>query len=434
MWTDSEILYHIYPLGACGAPVENDGITVGRILTIKNYIPHLKKLGVGGVYFSPLFESDRHGYDTRDYFKIDCRLGTNEDFKSVCDELHKNGIKVILDGVFNHVGRGFYQFQDVLKNRENSAYKDWFYINFGGNTHYNDGLWYDAWEKHYELVKLNLHNPAVTDYLFKAIEFWINEFKIDGLRLDVAYCLDRNFMKSLRNFAKQKKDFVLIGEVLFGDYNQFVNDNMLHSCTNYENYKSLYSSFNTKNLFELSYSLNRQFGYDNWCIYRNKHLVTFTDNHDVSRFATILSNKNLIKLGYGTLFTMPGIPTLYYGSEWGMEGDKKDGDNALRPFVEYPQQNSLTEDIKRFIQIRKSNPVFSFGGYKNIVEANEFLVFERAYNGKRALVGLNISQEVKTAHQNSLSGNFKDAVTGMKETLNGNFVLPPESITILIGE
>lgn len=434
MWTDKEVLYQIYPLGACGAPIENDGITVNRIASVKNYIPHLKKLGIGGVYFSPLFESDKHGYDTRDYFKLDCRLGTNEDFKSVCDELHKNGIKIILDGVFNHVGRGFYQFQDVLKNRENSPYKDWFKINFGGNTPYNDGLWYECWEKHYELVKLNLHNRAVVDYLFKAVDFWVNEFKIDGLRLDVAYCLDRNFMKELRKYAKRKGDFVLIGEVLFGDYNQFVNDGMLHSCTNYENFKSLYSSFNTKNLFELSYSLNRQFGYDNWCIYKNKHLVTFADNHDVTRFATIIQNKNLIPLGYGMLMTMPGVPTVYYGSEWGVDGDKKDGDEALRPSYEYPQHSALTDEIKKFIAIRKENPVFSFGGYKNIVEANEFMVFERAYEGRRALVGLNISGETKTAHQTSLSGTFKNAVSGNKETLAGNFVLPPESIIILISQ
>ena len=122
MWADSAVFYQIYPLGLCGAPFENDGVLTHRIRKLNSWIPHLKKLGINAVYFSPVFESDTHGYNTRDYTKIDCRLGTNADFKTVCDALHESGIKVVLDGVFNHVGRGFWAFQDVLKNRENSRY------------------------------------------------------------------------------------------------------------------------------------------------------------------------------------------------------------------------------------------------------------------------------------------------------------------------
>ena len=145
----------------------------------------------------------------------------------------------------------FWAFQDVLKNRESSPYVNWFgRIAFDGNSNYNDGLWYEGWEGHFELVKLNLQNPAVVDYLLSCVQKWITEFDIDGLRLDVAYSLDRNFMHRLRNFcAELKPDFALIGEVLFGDYNLIVNDELLHSCTNYECYKGLYSSFNDRNLF-----------------------------------------------------------------------------------------------------------------------------------------------------------------------------------------
>ena len=272
MWMDEAVLYQIYPLGFCGAPAENDGILAHRLEKIREWIPHLKWLGVDGVYFSPLFESDRHGYDTRDFFRVDTRLGTNDDLKALCRALHESGIRVILDGVFNHVGRGCPQFQDVLRNREASPYRDWFHIDFGGNTCYGDGFWYEGWEGHYELVRLNLQNPAVRDHLFAAVRFWVEEFGIDGLRLDVAYSLDRAFLESLRTFCDRlKPDFPLIGEVLFGDYNLLVNDRMLHSCTNYENYKSLYSAVNSDNLWELSYSLNRQFGPEPWCIYRGKH-------------------------------------------------------------------------------------------------------------------------------------------------------------------
>ena len=144
MWAYESVFYQIYPLGFCGAPKQNDGILTPRIQKVTSWIPHILDCGANAIYFSPLFESDAHGYDTRDYRKLDCRLGTNEDFAAVCRELHQNGIKVVLDGVFNHVGRGFWAFQDVLKHRENSPYKDWFHINFGGNDGYNDGLWYEG--------------------------------------------------------------------------------------------------------------------------------------------------------------------------------------------------------------------------------------------------------------------------------------------------
>ena len=261
MWSTESVFYQIYPLGFCGAPKENDGALVPRIRKVIEWIPHLKRLHADAVYFSPVFESDRHGYDTRDYAKIDCRLGSNADFAEVCKALKENGIHVVLDGVFNHVGRGFWAFQDVLQKREQSQYKDWFYIHFDGNSNYNDGFWYEGWEGHFELVKLNLDNPQVTDYLFSCIKAWIEEFQIDGLRLDVAYCLNPNFMRKLRVFCDSvKPDFFLLGEILFGDYKRIVNPEMLHSCTNYECYKGLYSSFNDLNLFEINYALNRQFG------------------------------------------------------------------------------------------------------------------------------------------------------------------------------
>ena len=189
----------------------------------------MKRLGADAIYFSPVFESDTHGYNTRDYTRIDTRLGTNEDFAKVCENLHHEGIRIVLDGVFNHVGRGFWAFRDVLKKREDSAYKDWFYLNFDGNSSYNDGLWYEGWEGNYDLVKLNLKNEAVVEHLFSCIRQWVEEFDIDGLRLDVAYCLDHDFLRRLRSHCDSLKDFFLVGETLHGDYKQWMNDQMLHS-------------------------------------------------------------------------------------------------------------------------------------------------------------------------------------------------------------
>ena len=346
MWAYNETFYQIYPIGFCGAPVHNDGVTEHRILKIGEWAEYLGDLGIGSIILNPIFESDNHGYDTRDFRKIDCRLGTNEDFKEVCEKLHDNNVKIMLDGVFNHVGRGFWAFKDVQEKKWDSPYKDWFHISFDGNSAYNDGFWYEGWEGHFELVKLNLQNPAVVDYLLDCVKMWIEEFGIDGLRLDVAYCLDHNFMRRLRSFCEElKPGFALIGEVLFGDYNLIVNDEMLHSCTNYECYKGIFSSFNCMNMFEIAHSLNRQFGPEQWCIYRGKHLMTFVDNHDVTRIASILTNKNHLPLAYGLLFGMPGIPCIYYGSEWGIQGRRgHNSDTELRPRILPPRP--LAEEMQ----------------------------------------------------------------------------------------
>ncbi len=430
MWIDNSVFYQIYPLGFCGAPKENDGVIVSRIKKAADWAEHIKKTGADAVYFCPVFQSDRHGYDTRDFFTIDNRLGTNDDFKEVCKVFHDNGIRVMLDGVFNHVGRGFHAFLDVKKNRHDSPYKDWFNIDFNRNSGYDDGFWYEGWEGHYELVKLNLKNQNVVNHIFSAIKMWSDEFGIDGLRLDVAYCLDRDFLKQLRSFCDGlKADFALIGEVLFGDYNQIVNDQMLHSCTNYECYKGLHSSFNALNMFEISHSLNRQFGAENWTLYKGKHLLNFVDNHDVTRISSILKDKNHIPLIYGLLFGMPGIPSVYYGSEWGALGLKQDGDDALRPCFEEPIFNELTEFISKLADIHKNSKALVYGGYKSVALTNRQHVFERCYESERVLVAVNASADAFTV--NNLSGEFTDLITCEKIIASGGLNLPPYSVYYL---
>ncbi len=433
MWVYNSVFYQIYPIGFCGAPVSNDGKCVPRIRKLMDWSEYLGDLGVDSILLNPIFESDNHGYDTRDFKNIDCRLGTNEDFAEVCRSLHEHGVNIVLDGVFNHVGRGFWAFKDVQEKKWDSPYKDWFHINFDGDSGYNDGFWYEGWEGHFELVKLNLQNPAVVDYLLDCVRFWVEEFDIDGLRLDVAYSLDRGFMQRLRSFVQDlKPDFALIGEVLFGDYNLIVNDSMLHSCTNYECYKGLYSSFNSMNLFEIAHSLHRQFGADQWCIYRGKHLMTFADNHDVTRLASILTNKKHIPLAYGLLFGMPGIPCLYYGSEWGQTGEKApDNDYALRPCFEKPMPNELTDYIKKLIAVRQKSDALCNGAYKNIVIQNHQLVFERHSDKEHIIVAVNASENAYTACHHDLNGEAKELLSGDTVILDGKAELPPYSVQYL---
>ena len=433
MWAYEGIFYQIYPIGFCGAPTANDDKTVSRILKLKEWSGYLESLGISSILLNPIFESDNHGYDTRDYKKIDCRLGTNEDFADVCKDLHAHNVRIVLDGVFNHVGRGFWAFKDVQEKKWDSPYKDWFCINFDGDSCYNDGFWYEGWEGHFELVKLNLANPAVVDYLLECVKGWIDEFDIDGLRLDVAYCLDHNFMKRLRSYCQElKPDFALIGEVLFGDYNQIVNDEMLHSCTNYECYKGIYSSFNSMNMFEIAHSLNRQYGPEHWCIYRGKHLMSFVDNHDVTRIASILTNKNHLPLTYGLLLGMPGVPCIYYGSEWGEEGVKApNNDYALRPCFEEPKPNELTEQIKKMIHVRTESNALCHGSYRNVVLTNHQLIFERKTDDERILVAINASDAPFTASSGEFVGSMTDLLTGNEIQMNGQLELPPYSVQYL---
>ena len=430
MWFNESVFYQIYPLGFCGAPQQNDGVQESRILKVNNWVEHIKKLGANAIYFSPVFESDAHGYDTRDYLKIDCRLGTNEDFKTVCDNLHNNGIKVVLDGVFNHVGRGFWAFKDVQEKKWDSAYKDWFIINFDGNSAYNDGFWYEGWEGHFELVKLNLKNPQVVDYLIDCVKKWTEWFDIDGLRLDVAYCLDEDFLRRLRYECKQlKPDFFILGEMLHGDYNRLVNDAMLDSCTNYECYKGLYSSFNSMNMFEIAHSIARQFGPENWTLYKGKHLMCFADNHDVERVASILTNANHLKPLYGLLFSMPGIPCVYYGSEWGTEGKKSDGDSALRVSFDNPQENDLTEFISKAALAHKQEKALCYGDYKMLLLTNKQYIFERSCDGERVIIAINADENEFVAHFNADAGCATDLLTGNPHDFGAGSNLPPYSVS-----
>lgn len=429
MWAFKSVFYQIYPLGFCGAPFENDGVLEHRITKVSEWIPHIKELGANAIYFCPVFESDTHGYNTRDFMKIDSRLGTNDDFKELVKELHENGIRVVLDGVFNHVGRGFWAFRDVLEKRWDSPYKDWFNINFDGNSNYNDGLWYEGWEGNYDLVKLNLRNRAVVEHLLSAVKYWVDEFDIDGLRLDVAYCLELDFLRELRTYTENlKPEFLLLGELLHGDYSQRVNDSMLHSCTNYQCYKGLYSSFNSMNMFEIVHSIQRMFGSEQWCMCRGMHLLNFVDNHDVTRVASVLENEKHLPLIYGLMFGMPGMPCIYYGSEFGVKGKKSDGDPALRPCIEKPEKTELTQYIAKLAEIFKEHDALTNGSFKSIVLNNKHCIFERKSDKERILVAINADSESVTCHFDAGCGMADELINGKPHDFGGGSELPPYSV------
>lgn len=399
-WAPDAVFYHIYPLGLAGAPHTNDGVAApeARLSQIHAWIPHLQSLGVSALYLGPVFEALTHGYDTTDYFTVDRRLGTNADLAGLVAALHAAGIKVILDAVFNHVGRGFWAFRDLLEHGERSAYRAWFAgVDFSRRSPYGDPFAYSDWNGHASLVKLNLDNPAVREHLFAAVEHWARDFAIDGLRLDAADAVDPRFMRDLAALRRERGlDLWLLGEIIHGDYRHWANPEMLDSVTNYECYKGLYSSHNDRNYFEIAYSLSRQFGPEG--LYRGLPLYAFADNHDVSRVASALNDPRHLAPLYALLFTMPGVPSIYYGSEWGIGGLKSDDDWPLRPALPQPALVAaplpdLEATIRRLAHLRRESPALCRGDYQQVHVAHEQLAFARRHGDEVMIVAVNAAAE-----------------------------------------
>ena len=397
-WYDESVFYHIYPLGLLGAPMHNDyGEPVHRLSELEPWILHLAEIGCNALYIGPLFESVGHGYETTDYYKVDSRLGTNEDLAELVRFCHERGVRVILDGVFNHTGRDFFAFKDLQRNRENSPYKDWYCnVNFWNNNEYNDGFSYDNWGGYNLLVKLNQWNPAVRDYICDVIRFWVRTFDIDGIRLDAADVLDHGFMHVLRQTANEvKPDFWLMGEVIHGEYIRWVNDGMLHCVTNYHLHKALYSGHNDHNYFEIAHTVKRLYDMGG-CRPDGLRLYNFADNHDVDRIMSKLNNKAHFAPVHILLYTLPGVPSLYYGSEFGIEGRKERGSDApIRPALELSDfgdavvSNPCTSLIAGLGKIRRAVPVLSYGYYRELLLTTRQYAFAREKDGAIAVVTVN---------------------------------------------
>lgn len=447
-WYDEAVFYHIYPLGLAGAPKQNDyGEPVHRLNTLLPWVDHIKEIGGSALYIGPLFESVGHGYETTDYKKLDSRLGTNEDLTAFVAYCHEQGIKVIFDGVFNHTGRDFFAFKDIQVNRENSQYKDWYCnVNFWGNNEYNDGFSYDNWGGYNLLVKLNQKNPAVVDYICDVIRFWVSEFDVDGIRLDAADVLDFDFMKALRRTANEvKPDFWLMGEVIHGDYSRWVNGETLHSVTNYTLHKALYSGHNDHNYFEIAHTVRRL---QNMGTLR---LYNFVDNHDVERIYTKLTNKAHFAPVHVLLYTLPGVPSIYYGSEFGIEGRKEYGsDDSLRPalniedYKDSVKTNPCTALIAALGKVRQAVPALSYGSYDELMLTNRQFAYARDLDGTRVIVsvnnddapaGMHLAAGNCTAYIGALSGekvSVQDGHINITQPTNSGEIWVPEGTDLNI--
>lgn len=448
-WISSAFIYHLYPLGQTAAPLQNhfDKPTEDRIALLYPWLDHLQWLGINTLFLGPILQSGSHGYDLVDYFQIDRRIGNNQSFKAFADEVHHRGMRIVLDAVFNHSGRDFFAFRDLQKNGSHSQYLDWYEgVRFDHRSPMGDPFDYQTWAGHYDLPKFNLANPSVRDYLFQAVRFWMVEWGIDGLRLDAADHVRLDFWQELRQITTSiRLDFWLMGEVVHGQYQEWVDPQHLHSVTNYEAYKGLYSSLNDRNYFEIAHTLQRQFAEGG--IYRDLMLYNFVDNHDVNRVASQLKNKRHLYPLYALLFSMPGIPSIYYGSEWGITGQRSaHSDQALRPalslneLIQNAPEANLPVSIQKLAQFRAVTPALQIGSYRQLFVSSQQFAFWRELDQQKVLVVLNSASEVfrlsdiQIPENLSLKWTFENQVNFLLDHGQLEVNIPPNWVSIFVFE
>jgi cyclomaltodextrinase len=323
-WVEHAVWWQVYPLGFTGA--HPAGRENGKLARITAWLDYAVELGASGILLGPVFAAETHGYDTTDHLRIDPRLGDDADFDALVAAAHDRGLRVLLDGVFNHVGRGHTAFQAVLDQGRNAPTASWFKLTWpdgGGEPGY------DNFEGHGALVALNHAEPAVADYVTEVLTHWLRR-GADGWRLDAAYSVPTAFWATvLPRVRAEFPDAYVVGEVIHGDYADFVAKSTVDSVTQYELWKAVWSALNAANFFELSWALERHNGFLD-------HFVpqTFVGNHDVTRIASKLADSRHVPLALALLCTVGGTPSIYSGDEQGFQGVKEDrehGDDAVRP-------------------------------------------------------------------------------------------------------
>ncbi len=403
-WTDHAIWWHAYPLGFVGANVhggERDGHVFHRLGHLEAWLDYIIAMGGSGLQLGPVFASSYHGYDTVDYFRIDPRLGDDHDFDHLVAEAKRRGLRVLLDGVFNHVGQEYPAFQKVLAEGPSCPEADLFRLTWPADWKPGDEPGYADFEGHGSLVALNHRSPAVADLVANAMAHWLRR-GIDGWRLDAAYSMDPTFWERvIPRVRAEFPDAWFVGEVIHGDYEQLVGKDRLDSVTQYELWKATWSSLVDKNFFELEHALRRH----------NTLLdatlpMTFIGNHDVTRIATKVGSDDLAAIAVVVFLTVGGIPSIYYGDEQGYRGTKYDrlgGDDEVRPvFPSTPAELApygawmyrLHQDL---IGIRRRHPWLVHGRVEKLQLTNEHFRYAvtNPYGEGRITVDLDISGQAR---------------------------------------
>ena len=368
-WADNAIWWHVYPLGFVGAPIRPDDpnksvfesaehletVAASRLPHLTRWLDYMVEMGLNGLLLGPIFESSSHGYDTIDQFKIDPRLGTEKDFDDLVAACKQRGIRIVLDGVFSHVGYFHPQLHRALEEGPDGASAAFFDIDWDAEG----GPAPRVWEGHGGLVRLDHSMEQVQDYVYEVMDYWLNR-GVDGWRLDAAYSVPTELWSAvIPRVREAHPEAWFLGEVIHGDYPTFVEESKVDTVTQYQLWKALWSSLVDKNFYELD-----------WSVQQNNEFLdtfipnTFLGNHDVTRISTTVGS-DLAITALVALMTMPGIPSIYYGDEQGYTGEKTEtptGDDQVRPVM--PENPSDLSDLglganqahRALIALRRDNP------------------------------------------------------------------------------
>lgn len=399
-WVETAIWWHVYPLGFLGAETTNADRRppVDRLSRLADWFDYAIELGVSGLLLGPVFDSRTHGYDTIDHYRIDPRLGTESEFVELVEAAHARGLRVLLDGVFGHVGREFAAFRRVLELGPDAPEAHWFRLSWPDGSLPGSEPDYATFEGHHELVGLNHDEPAVAEYVADVMTYWSSR-GVDGWRLDAAYAVPNAFWATVLSRVRQEHpDLYVFGEVIHGDYAEIVHEATLDSVTQYELWKAIWSSLVDRNLYELAWALDRHNGWLESFV-----PFTFVGNHDVTRLASKLTDDRHIALALVVLFTTGGTPAIYYGDEQAFRGIKEErfgGDDAIRP--EFPVDGprglaafgwSTYRLHQRLIALRRRNPWLHRARTEMLELTNTQLVYASVDGDQRLVVGLNLDDE-----------------------------------------
>jgi cyclomaltodextrinase / maltogenic alpha-amylase / neopullulanase len=396
-WVQHVVWWHVYPLSFVGAPPTAAADAAGpvhRLRRLEPWLDYAIELGASGLALGPVLASQSHGYDTVDHFRIDSRLGDDGDFDALVTAAHRRGLRVLLDGVFNHVGRGFPAFAAVLRQGPAAPEGAWFHLSWPRPWRPGVEPEYATFEGHSSLVALNHAEPAVIEHVTAVMSYWLAR-GADGWRLDAAYAVPPAFWAAvLPRVRAAHPDVYVVGEVIHGDYPAIVRASGMDAVTQYELWKAIWSSLNDTNFFELAYALDRH----------NRFLdtfapLTFVGNHDVTRLASQLHDQRHLVHALAILLTVGGTPSIYAGDEQGFRGVKEDragGDDAVRPvFPDAPEQLApdgwgLYRLHQRLIGLRRRHPWLHHARAKTMHLTNTQLVYQAGTDRQRLLVALNL--------------------------------------------
>ena len=429
-WAEHAILWHVYPLGFTGAervaPGAGDPVR-HRLPRLAAWLDYAIELGCNGLLLGPVFASQTHGYDTIDHFRIDPRLGDEDDFDALVAAAGQRGMRVILDGVFNHVGRGFPAFQAAIGGGAGTPAARWFSRGPSGD--------FAVFEGHDHLVQLDHDEPAVLGYVIEVMKHWLGR-GAGGWRLDAAYAVPPAFWaKALPAVRESFPSAWFLGEMIHGDYAGYAAESGLDSITQYELWKAIWSSLNDKNLFELDHALGRHNGYLDGGLLPQ----TFVGNHDVTRLASALNDERHIGHALAVLFCVAGVPSVYYGDEQAFRGVKEQregGDDAIRPAFPADPSRFIPNgwwsfrQHQRLIGFRRRHPWLVRARTVTEHLVNEAMALRVSGDGGEILLLLNVGD---TPHRFPVDpGSLVVAETAKADAeASDPLLVPPHSWTIL---